>query len=300
MSDRCPQCNRPLINKVGDVCLYCKAPLPQHLRQSEEEKRADLRATQAALTRELSLGKENMQVLADRAQQRPVGFNKHVPLWVRFLERFVPKHNELSVYLIALTFVLLWWKDSTVRNYINQKTFYDLFVYEGSEIDLILLVGMSCLIWGAVVYSLLNIFFKRRLTGIELVLMLCFAIITSTIFSIYASFYLIMDGLFGRVVCHWILLVMPVSNLATSLLSVYFVGSSIACESFDELYSEDLTTFKAFLLHTVFTVITFFVCHDFLREHWAVTFCTCLAVPNWIQLAFNKYQTKIECKVSGC
>jgi len=35
---KCPECDRPLQNKLIDQCLYCGKELPDHLKTSDEEK----------------------------------------------------------------------------------------------------------------------------------------------------------------------------------------------------------------------------------------------------------------------
>ena len=273
MSRKCPECKRAIVNRMNDICLYCKAPLPVEWRLSEDEK-SKTRQKLRELAQSKTSGESSyvsVSDLLDDDDSDATALTDRFP----FLRRFSPKHNELSIYFISLTAILLCWRDESIRRFIYNIT------GGGSEIWPALIVFGVFII--GVFLSLLNILSRRKPTRIEVQLMLIYAVLTYAVVSICASVHLIVQGESPKTVYNWLLLAFPLWNIVLAWLGVRLFRIPYESGTYEEHFSYELATLNQVLLGSAVLLITFWVCHSLLLYHWSVNFCICIAMSSFVQ-----------------
>jgi len=172
---------------------------------------------------------------------------------------FVPIYDELSLFLMAVTLILLYFVNALMREWVYKLVTepHDGWVY---ILALIFLGGLGL--------SLYHVFTTRAKTLAEKYLMLFFAVMTNAGVGIIAGIYVIKSSN----VHNW-LIVFPIWNIINGVLLLLMLRFKIIDE--DCISDRDATFFEVVLSLTAVAVI-FILCDYVFKLYWAVTFSICI------------------------
>jgi hypothetical protein len=179
----------------------------------------------------------------------------------------VPTYDELSLFLMAITLILLFATNASMREQI-----YNLMVeaYDGSyhghhygdvyAVAAFFLCGL-CL-------SIYHIFTKREKTDFEKKIMLFFAVLTNAGTGIFSGWYVIKTS----AVHDW-LLVFPIWNIVNSVLLLLMVRFRIIDE---QCISDRNATVALVAISLASVLIMFIFCNFVFHLYWAITYSICI------------------------
>ncbi len=291
---KCPQCGHVLISRLSDRCQYCKAELPPELRlragdkkRMREEMKARLEADRRASRAQANsgagyLGETICWSSSDEGddeanEERARNFLEAMP-WT---QHFIPQYNELSLYLMSLSFLLLCCLSDALREALRRdwalpKIHLDEDLFSMAAVLLIMggmfLVGM--------ILSLLTVFTSRIPSLIEKKLMLFFAVFVS-VFSgaISGAYMLVSENLWMDNRWMIVLLVFPIWNILGGIYMLVLYRYQLIDEtSISDLQVKPLQ----FLMATVILLATLFVCHFVLHLFGPITFSISVAYATMV------------------
>jgi len=171
---------------------------------------------------------------------------------------FIPRYDELALFLMSLAFVLLFCSDADLRAGSRSLVFDDF--------DLRALIGLVVFVVG-IVFSLHHVFTTREKTDWEKSAMLFFAVVVNGVSGIAAGMHL-WDRSEG-----W-LIVFPAWNIASGIVLLVMYRWDIINNS--SIVDDDATPLQVFVGGTV-VMTAFAVCHIVFEMYWAITFSICVA-----------------------
>jgi DNA-directed RNA polymerase subunit RPC12/RpoP len=172
---------------------------------------------------------------------------------------FIPVYDELSLFLMAITLILLYIINSPMRGQIHKWmiTQHSILAY---ILAAIFLCGL-CL-------SIYHIFTTREKTDIEKWGMLFFAVLANAVTGIIAGVYVIKNT-----TAHDWLLVFPIWNIVNGALLLLMLRFRIIDE--ECISDRDATASEVIIgLAAVFVILIF--CNYVFKLHWAITFSICI------------------------
>jgi phage FluMu protein Com len=206
-------------------------------------------------------------------------FERRVESIELFKERWgflIPKYDSLSVFLLAMTWILFLITSPKSQDYLLNLISFFPTQYSGLNV---FFAVIAFLIF--VVLCFYMVLSEREKTAAEKIVMAFFAVIT-TIITAYASRkYLLKD--YGPVVGHinfdwriisnwWI--IFPLWNIFSArILAQMLITGAIDDECVSDRRATPLLVFLAFA--AVFAIFLF--CNYTFKLHWAVTFSICTA-----------------------
>jgi hypothetical protein len=171
----------------------------------------------------------------------------------------IPTYDELSLFLMAITFILLCVGNSQSRGWIRHffSQVDDLRIY---ILVLLFLAGLGL--------SLYHVFTRREKTILEKRLMMLFAVLTNAGAGIISGWYVLKNS----DVNDW-QLVFPIWNVINGALLLLMLRFKIVDE--ECISDRDATPVQIFLGLTAVLVI-FALCNYVFKLYWAITFSICI------------------------
>jgi hypothetical protein len=172
---------------------------------------------------------------------------------------FIPIYDELSVFLISVTLILLYAGNSQMRDIFRYVTAH---IREGEILifSLVFLTGFGL--------SLYHVFTSREKTSFEKMIMMLFAVVTNAGTGIIAGWYVIKHGS----IHNW-LLIFPIWNLINGVFMLLMLRFRIVDE---ECISDRDATAKQVILGLIAVFVIFIFCNYVFKLHWAITFSICI------------------------
>ncbi|MDD5064825.1 MAG: hypothetical protein PHQ35_08735 [Phycisphaerae bacterium] len=172
---------------------------------------------------------------------------------------FIPTYDELSLFLMAVTFILLGAANATMREQIYKwiKGIHDFRVYL-----------LSAVFLGGLVLSLYHVFTAKEKTDHEKMVMLFFAVVANAGTGIISGWYVLKNN----DVNNW-QLVFPIWNIINGALLLLMLRLRIIDE---KCISDRDATAVQIILGLIAVLIIFILCNYVFKLYWAITFSICL------------------------
>ena len=169
----------------------------------------------------------------------------------------IPNYDELSLFLMAAVFIILYFTSSKLQDdiiaFLMRLDVWRRFIY----VALFMFAMFLCLY---------HVFTSRKKTDIEKGIMLVFAITVNAATGFIAGFYMLKE-------CPGWLLVFPVWNIINSVLLIIMQYVNL----FDENQISDRdATIPQVIIGLVSILIIFFICNNVFNLHWAITYSICI------------------------
>jgi uncharacterized membrane protein YcjF (UPF0283 family) len=171
----------------------------------------------------------------------------------------IPTYDELSLFLMAVTFILLCAVNSQPRNWIRHffSQVHDWVVY---IFVLLFLAGLGL--------SLYHVFTRREKTFFEKQLMMLFAVLTNAGTGIISGWYILKSN----DVRDW-QLVFPIWNIINGALLLLMLRLKIIDE---ECISDRDANATEVVIGLIAVLIIFVFCNYVFKLYWAITFSICI------------------------
>ena len=172
---------------------------------------------------------------------------------------FIPVYDELSLFLTAVTLILLYIVDAAMREQIHNwlASHSYLWVY---IMGLIFLCGLGL--------SVYHVFTTREKTDPEKWGMLIFAVLANAVSAIVAGLYVLKSG----ATRNW-LLVFPVWNIINGAMLILMLRFRIIDE---ECISDRDASTGEVIFGMIAVLVLFLFCNCIFKLHWAITFSICI------------------------
>ena len=192
---------------------------------------------------------------------------------------FIPRYNELALFLMSFAFVLLFFTHADLR----AASFKPLF----GNFNLRVLIALGLFVLG-IMFSLYHVFTAREKTEGEKAVMLFFAAIVSGLSGIAAGIHILKNS-------HGILIVFPIWNLVNGILLLIMYRFEMIDES--SIVDDNATTFQV-ISGSMVVVATLIVCRFVFKMYWAITFSICVTYASnlngMLQSLFSKPGSRYE------
>jgi hypothetical protein len=170
----------------------------------------------------------------------------------------IPVYDELALFLMAATLILLYIVNSSMREQVykwiasrNEGVYLLMFFF---------LIGMGL--------SIYHIFTKRDKSDAEKWIMIIFAVLANAVTAIIAGFYVLKHS----DVRNW-LIVFPMWNMVNGVLLLVMLRFRIIDE---ECVSDRNATAGEVIIGLTAVLIIFIFCNYVFKLHWAITFSICI------------------------
>jgi len=174
---------------------------------------------------------------------------------------FTPNYNELSLAMMSLAFLLVFFSNGQLRQWV--------FKLASAPKDRVGTIIVLLFFTTGLVLSLYHVFTERKKTVPEKHAMLFFAVLTNGISGIYASTHILRQS--AGAPC--ILLLLPIWNIINCIiLLVSYRMRFINVSSI----SDENTGLGEALFGFIITVGIFAVCQFVFELYWAITFSICV------------------------
>lgn len=172
---------------------------------------------------------------------------------------FVPVYDELSLFLMAVTLILLYIVNITMRVQIHNwiSEYSNAWIY---IIGAIFLCGLGLSVYHA--------FTKIEKTDVEKWGMLVFAVLANAVSGIVAGLYVLKTDN----VRNW-LIIFPIWNIINGALLLLMLRLKIIDES---CISDRDATLVQIILGLIAVLIIFIFCNYVFKLYWAITFSICI------------------------
>ena len=172
---------------------------------------------------------------------------------------FIPTYDELSLFLMAVTLILLYAGNSGMR---------DLFRYATSHIrEFGVFIFLFAFLAGLGL-SLYHVFTSREKKSYEKIIMMFFAVVTNAGAGIIAGWYVIKHSS-----AHSWLLIFPIWNLVNGILMLLMLRYMIIEE---DRISDRNATIGQVIIGLAIVLVIFIFCNFVFRLYWAITFSICI------------------------
>jgi DNA-directed RNA polymerase subunit RPC12/RpoP len=191
---------------------------------------------------------------------------------------FIPTYDELSLFLMAITLILLYVANALMREQIHKwmATHQDIWVY---IVATIFLCGFGL--------SIYHVFTTREKTDAEKWGMLIFAVLTNAISGIVAGLYVLRSA----TTQNW-LLVFPIWNIINGALLLFMLRFKIIDE---ECISDRDANTSEVIIGMIAVLIIFLLCNYVFKLHWAITFSICIVYTT----SFDRALQSVFPRLSG-
>jgi len=174
----------------------------------------------------------------------------------------VPTYDKLSLFLMAVTLIVLCIADSQIRNSIVTLFVQAIRTHAWPAIILLVLfIGVLCL-------CCLPVFLRRDETVFEKRVMAAFAVLTNLVTGIIAAIYTLKN----TVTTDW-LLIFPIWNIINAAALLFAVSLKIVDE---ECISDRDATATQIILGLISVLTIFAICNYVFKLHWAITYSICI------------------------
>jgi len=181
--------------------------------------------------------------------------------WGRKKSFFIPTYNELSLFMMSMAFLLVFFFNEQLRTGLIK-----LLGGPGDRGGIIV-----CLIFfiAGIVLSLYHVFTDRKKTYIEKNAMLFFAVITNAISGIFASAHILSKSTDA----HSIFLLLPIWNIINCVILLISLRLRIINER--SITDESARGFEI-LVGFIIIMGIFLACQFVFKLYWALTFSICV------------------------
>jgi hypothetical protein len=169
----------------------------------------------------------------------------------------IPTYDELSLFLMAVTFIILYFTNGKIRTditwFLMGLDIWRRYIYVGLFLASILL-------------CLYHVFTSRKKTDFEKGIMLLLAVTVNAATGIVAGIYMIKES------PGWLLL-FPIWNIINGALLILM----LRCNIIDEqcIADRDATAIQI-ILGLIAVLVIFAFCNYVFKLHWAITFSICI------------------------
>jgi len=204
------------------------------------------------------LQKEQIQKIPDKAgYSMPTPPEELTEIYAEKLGFLVPNYDELTLFLMAATFILLCFTNNTMLNDIT-GFLTRLNTWRRNIYIALFLTGMFMCLY--------HVFTKRKKTDFEKAIMLLFAVTINAATGIIAGIYMIKES------PGW-LLVFPIWNIINGVLLILMLRFNIIDEN---CIADRNATAGQVTLGLISVLILFILCNFIFKLHWAITFSICI------------------------
>jgi hypothetical protein len=169
----------------------------------------------------------------------------------------IPNYDELSLFLMAGVFIMLYFTNSKLQDditwYLMRLGVWRRYIYLG-----LFMLGMFLCLY--------HVFTKRQKTEAEKSIMLLFAVSINAATGFIAGFYMFKES------PGW-LFVFPVWNIINSILLIVMQYVNLFDE--DRISNRDATITQV-ILGSIAILIIFYICNYIFNLHWAITYSICI------------------------
>ena len=194
-----------------------------------------------------------------------IGMKLLSKVWRGIKDFFVPKYNELSVFCIALSIVLLSCFNAELENTIITTIKY---IVDNTVIatvpGILYLILVPCLFTAGLILSLFHAFFRIHKSKFEKTIILFFALSITGIVGIIAGRQALNN-------CNQSLIVFPALNILTGILNLYLIGFAD-----DKMMDDSDASLPEIFLGSFIIIVAFLICEYKLELHWSMTFSICI------------------------
>ncbi len=194
----------------------------------------------------------------------------------------IPVYDELALFLMAATLILLYIVNTTMREQIHNWTTEhsnNTWFYIAAAI---FLFGMGL--------SIYHVFTTREKTDIEKWVMLIFAILANAISGIVAGLYVLKNDNARN----W-LIIFPIWNIINGALLLIMLRFKIIDE---ECISDREANITEVIIGLTAVLIIFLFCNYIFKLHWAVTFSICVIYTTSFDKALQSVFPGLSCENS--
>jgi hypothetical protein len=170
----------------------------------------------------------------------------------------IPVYDELSLFLTAITILLLYAVNAAMRVQIHGWLASNKYVC----VYVIVAIFLSGL-----VLSIYNVFTTREKTDWEKWMMLIFAVTANAVSGVVAGVFVLKNS----VARDW-LLVFPIWNIINSVLLVVMLRFKILDQ--DSISDRDASSAEV-VIGLIAVILIFIFCNFVFKLHWAITFSIC-------------------------
>ena len=239
---KCPKCNHlvvvPRTTKGRPAISPNKEPIPERPRPRVPVWDGDARS--------LPDGASDMWVELYKESFRPL----------------IPTYDELSLFLMAVTLIVLYLSNSQMRNQI------ETFFVKAAEADAWILFIPLVLFLAILGLCIYHVFTTREKTVFEKRVMVGFAVLTNLVTGTIAAVYTLTNA----VATDW-LLVFPIWNIINGVLMLLMVSLRVIDE---ECISDREATLVQIILGLTAVLVIFILCNYVFKLYWAITFSICI------------------------
>lgn len=183
----------------------------------------------------------------------------------------VPAYDKLSLFLMAVTWILLYAVNSHLRGSIHA---YFIEAHDWKVTAMVLSIPVTILIMG-----IYQVFTKKEKSYFERTIMLWFAIITNILTGIVAAIYVIKNT-----DAHNWQLIFPIWNIANAVVLYLMLEINLIDEN---CIIDRQATPAEIILGMAATIIIVMVCNYLFRFHWSITFSICIVYTTSIDRALQ-------------
>ena len=170
---------------------------------------------------------------------------------------FIPRYNELALFLMSSAFVLLLITHSDLRT----ATFKGL----SDQFDLRIIIGFVLFFMG-IIFSLNHVFTTREKTEGEKAVMLFFAIFVNGLSGIAAGLHILKES-------QGVLIIFPIWNIINGALLLLLYRFEYIDEN--SIIDDKATTFQV-ISGSLVAVAILLICRFVFKMYWAITFSICV------------------------
>lgn len=175
-----------------------------------------------------------------------------------FIRLLIPRYDELALYLMSSSFVLLFLTHAKLRAGIHYLLFDDF------ELDGLIAFGFFVV---GMIFSLYHAFTTREKADWEKTAMLFFAVVVNSAGGIAAGVHMLKET-------RGLLMVFPLWNIVNGILLLLMYRSEIVDDS---CIVDDNATPLQVVVGTIVVLTSVLVCTFVFDMYWATTFSVCIA-----------------------
>ncbi len=172
---------------------------------------------------------------------------------------FIPVYDELSLFLMSITLILLY-----VTNTSMQEQIYKWIARSHDDRAFIVIA----ILLGGMALSIYHVFTTREKTDIEKWIMLLFAVLTNAGAGIISGWYVLHTSR----IQDW-QIIFPIWNAINGALLLLMLRFRIIDE---ECISDRDATIKEVAIGLIAVLVIFIFCNNIFELHWAITYSICI------------------------
>jgi DNA-directed RNA polymerase subunit RPC12/RpoP len=241
---KCPRCQHPIL-----------IPLDPTNPQADANKISSSPLALAPLQNDALQSSKDPSVIEEFPPAEPTG--DLTDLYEEKYGFLIPNYDELSLFLMAVVFIILYATNVKMQDDITQ------FLMRLGTWRRYLYIGLFAI---GLLLCLYHVFTRRKKSDIEKGIMLVFAITINAATGIIAGLYMLKES------PGWLFL-FPVWNLLNSAVIVLMQYTNFFNE--DQISDRNATITQVFI-GLIAILIIFYVCSNIFDLHWSITYSICI------------------------